>query len=50
LEAALAELSESGLDQAKAPGERTIRQIVHHVVDGPEHINEIKLIREMYNI
>jgi hypothetical protein len=36
LEAALAGLSESGLDQAKVPGEWTIRQIVHHVVDGDD--------------
>ena len=48
LEAALVGLSESGLDRAKAPGEWTIRQIVHHVVDGLEHINEIKLSREMH--
>jgi uncharacterized damage-inducible protein DinB len=34
LEAALAGLSESDLDLSRALGEWTIRQIVHHLVDG----------------
>ena len=36
LEAALAGLSESDLDLSRAPGEWTIRQIVHHLVDGDD--------------
>ena len=34
LQAALAGLSEAELDLARAPGEWTIRQIVHHLTDG----------------
>ena len=34
LEAALAALVESDLDTARAPGEWTIRQLVHHIVEG----------------
>jgi hypothetical protein len=36
LEAALAGLGETGLDLAKAAGEWTIRQIVHHIADGDD--------------
>ena len=36
LEAALAGLSESDLDLSRASGEWTIRQIVHHLVDGDD--------------
>jgi hypothetical protein len=36
LERALEGLDESGLDVAREPGKWTIRQIVHHVVDGDD--------------
>jgi len=36
LEAVLVGLSESDLDLCRAPGEWTIRQIVHHLVDGDD--------------
>lgn len=36
LEAVCANLSESNLDLARSPGNWTIRQIVHHIVDGDE--------------
>jgi catechol 2,3-dioxygenase-like lactoylglutathione lyase family enzyme len=36
LDAALAGLSEAELDLAKAPGEWTIRQIVHHIADADD--------------
>ena len=34
LDRALASLSESALDRARSPDKWTIRQIVHHIVDG----------------
>lgn len=37
LDAAVADLSESDLDTARASGEWTTRQIVHHLADGEAH-------------
>lgn len=36
LEAALADLHESDLDSTREPGTWTVRQIVHHIVDGDD--------------
>lgn len=44
LDAAIAGLSDAGLDMAHAPGEWSTRQIVHHLADGEAHwLTSIKM-------
>jgi hypothetical protein len=43
LEAALAGLEETNLDVADTPESWTIRQIVHHIVDGDDLLTSLRL-------